>query len=481
MSFDFGKAAAILCAMQSKTVLVVGDIMLDRFVDGDVTRISPEAPVPVLGQTRMQQMPGGAANVATNLARLGVTVHLIGVCGDDAAGDSLIAEINRHPAIAFTPIRIANRLTSVKTRYRAAGQQILRVDDEVTSFIDETAQAKFVDIAMPVIKRAELVIISDYGKGSLPSNLLKPLIKTARTNNKPVIVDPKLADLSAYSGANLLTPNLGELRNLINFSSDTIEAIGDAAALLAERHGFDNVLTTLSARGMLLSNMNGERFHDPASARDVFDVSGAGDTVIAVLGGAMAAGADIHDAVRLANHAAGVVVGKSGTATAVAGEILAHMGAPIPVTDWQSVARLCFSWREQGQTIAFANGCFDLLHPGHIHLLQKAAALADHLVVGLNSDRSVRRLKGDSRPLQPADVRSAVLASLDIVDAVALFEEDTPHNLISLLQPDFIVKGGDYHPEDVIGADIVAVRGGKVVIVPTLDSHSTSNLLKVSV
>jgi D-beta-D-heptose 7-phosphate kinase/D-beta-D-heptose 1-phosphate adenosyltransferase len=228
---------------------------------------------------------------------------------------------------------------------------------------------------------------------------------------------------------------------------------------------------------MMLSKADGTQFHDPASARDIFDVSGAGDTVVAMIAGALVAGADLEDAIRLANHAASVAVGKSGTAIVAPGEVLAHLAGTPPPTDWPSIAMQCTNWRDAGQKIAFANGCFDLLHPGHIHLLREAAHNADKLVVGLNGDTSVRRLKGAGRPTQSAELRSAVLAALPFVDAIAVFDEDTPFDLIATLQPDIIVKGGDYIADQVVGADIVAARGGQVVIISTLDGHATSKLI----
>ena len=292
-----------------------------------------------------------------------------------------------------------------------------------------------------------------------------------------IIADPKRADISAYAGVDLLTPNLAELQNTTDQMLSSIEAIGHAATALAKEFGIGSVLTTMSARGMMLSKADGAQFHDPASARDIFDVSGAGDTVVAMIAGALAAGADLEDAVRLANHAAGVAVGKSGTAIVVPGEVLAHLAGTPPPTDWPSVAMQCTNWRGAGQKIAFANGCFDLLHPGHIHLLNEAAGNADRLVVGLNGDASVRRLKGAGRPHQSTELRSAVLAALPFVDAVAVFDEDTPFDLIATLQPDIIVKGGDYTADQVVGADIVAARGGQVLIISTLDGHATSKLI----
>jgi len=477
MSFDITTAATMLSAMQGRTVLVIGDVMLDRFVDGHVSRISPEAPVPVLGQSSVRQMAGGAANVAANMARLGITVTLIGICGDDEAGTALIDELAQHSGITFTPIRIAGRPTSVKTRFRAAGQQILRVDDETVAPIDADTQAHCLKLAADHIKSAALVVLSDYAKGALPPALISALITAAKQHQKPVVVDPKLADLSVYRGASLITPNLAELSIATNLADTQLEAVGQAATQLAQQCDFAHILTTLSARGMLLNAANGDQIHDPATARDVFDVSGAGDTVVATMAGALAAGCTIDDAMRLANRAAGVVVGKSGTATVVPGEIIGHMGGDPPATDWQSNATLCTSWRQSGQTIAFANGCFDMLHAGHLYLLQAAADQADRLIVGLNGDRSVKRLKGESRPLQPATMRATVLASLPFVDGVVIFDEDTPFDLITTLQPDIIVKGGDYQVEDIVGADIVAARGGKTVIVPTLPGHSTSLLV----
>ena len=477
MHLDISAAARLINDIQDCHILVVGDLMLDRFVDGAVTRISPEAPVPVLSQSTSQQMPGGAANVACNLAQLGAQVTLIGACGDDATAADLAAELRHFPRITFIPVTVAGRPTSLKTRYRASGQQILRVDDEVSIPISDSAQAELSDRANAVIETADMLILSDYAKGCLPLTLIRSLIDAARAAKKLIVADPKLADLSVYRDVDVLTPNLQELASAAGTSLTELEAIGTTAAQMAKTHNIGTIMTTLSARGILASQGDGTQFHDPARTRDVFDVSGAGDTVVAVISAAIASGAQLELAVSLANHAAGVAVGKSGTAIVTAGEILAHMPLSKPVIEASALAGICQDWRDAGDKIAFTNGCFDLLHPGHLHLLRQAAATADRLVVGLNSDASVRRLKGDTRPLQRAEQRAAALAAFDLVDAVCIFEEDTPQNLISLLQPDFIVKGGDYQPADVIGGDIVKKRGGKVVIVPTHAAYSTSKLI----
>ena len=477
MKFDIVKVANFLCAMQNRNVLVLGDVMLDRFIDGKVTRISPEAPVPILSQSTVRQMAGGAANVACNLAQLGLHVQLIGVCGNDTAAKNLETEISNYPAIKFDLVSTSDRPTSLKTRYRAGGQQILRVDDEITRDIGDKDAKNVLKLATAALDDAELLVISDYGKGALPIPLLRQIITNAKSKEKLIIVDPKRKDVSAYANVDLLTPNLTELKAITAMQLANIDEIGKAATKLAKTHGFGSILTTLSARGMILSKQDGTQFHDPASAREIFDVAGAGDTVIAMVAAALVAGVDLEGAVKLANHAAGVAVSKSGTAIVAPGELLAHIVSTPPITDWPNIATQCASWRDAGQKVAFANGCFDLLHPGHIHLLTQAAKTADRLVIGLNSDASVRRLKGKERPKQPSETRSAILAALPVVDAVAVFDQDTPMELIATLQPDFIVKGDEYAKRKVVGADIVTARGGKVVLIPTLDGYSTSNLV----
>jgi len=477
MHLDATDAARLINRIQDCTILVIGDLMLDRFVDGAVTRISPEAPVPILGQSKSQQMAGGAANVACNLAQLGAKVTVVGVCGDDATAQDLTAELNHFPTIDFKPVTVAGRPTSLKTRYRASGQQILRVDDEVTIPIDEITQKQVFEVASPLIASVDMLILSDYAKGALPPPLISKLIDTAKSAKKLIVADPKLADFSVYSGVDILTPNLSELSRAAGKNLTDLDMIGATASSFVKTHNIGTIMTTLSARGILASGKDGNHYHDPARSRDVFDVSGAGDTVVAVIAAAIAAGAQLQSAISLANHAAGVVVAKSGTAIVSPGEILAHLPLSKPLTEAATLAKLCQEWRGAGQKIAFTNGCFDLLHPGHISLLRQAATLADRLVIGVNSDASVRRLKGDTRPLQTIDQRAIALAAFEFVDAVTVFDEDTPKDLIGLLQPDFIVKGGDYQPDDVVGSDIVKKRGGRVVIIPTHATYSTSKLI----
>ena len=474
---DAPSAANALVAIQKRRILVIGDVMLDRFIDGSVSRISPEAPVPVLEKSRETQMPGGAANVAGNLASLGCNVRLVSVTGDDAQGRSVAALLGANMAIDFHPVIDRNRPTTTKTRFRADGQQVLRFDEETTDAVDAATGKQLLDTFVAALDEADLVILSDYAKGAVPPSLIAEVISHARNAGKTVVVDPKLADFGAYAGASLLTPNLAELRRTGIVAGDTLEQIAAGASRLAAAHDMEAILVTLSARGMLLAGADGSWHHAPAQAREVFDVSGAGDTVIAMMAAALAGGIDRAAAMSLANIAASVVVAKSGTAIATPGEIIDQAGAATPPLDWPHWAATCQTWRETGQSIGFANGCFDLLHPGHMFLLQEAAAQCDRLIVGLNSDASVRRLKGDGRPAQPAERRAAAMIQLPFIDGVAIFDEDTPLELVTALQPDFIFKGGDYLPEDVVGADIVKARGGEVRIVPTLGSHSSTSLI----
>ena len=474
---DAPSAANALVAIQKRRILVIGDVMLDRFIDGSVSRISPEAPVPVLEKSRETQMPGGAANVAGNLASLGCNVRLVSVTGDDAQGRSVAALLGANMAIDFHQVIDRNRPTTTKTRFRADGQQVLRFDEETTDAVDAATGKQLLDTFVAALDEADLVILSDYAKGAVPPSLIAEVISHARNVGKTVVVDPKLADFGAYAGASLLTPNLAELRKTGIVAGDTLEQIAAGASRLAAAQDMEAILVTLSARGMLLAGADGSWHHAPAQAREVFDVSGAGDTVIAMMAAALAGGIDRAAAMSLANIAASVVVAKSGTAIATPGEIIDQAGAATPPLDWPHWAATCQTWRETGQSIGFANGCFDLLHPGHMFLLQEAAAQCDRLIVGLNSDASVRRLKGDGRPAQPAERRAAAMIQLPFIDGVAIFDEDTPLELITALQPDFIFKGGDYLPEDVVGADIVKARGGEVRIVPTLGSHSSTSLI----
>lgn len=480
MTTDLATISKAFCTIQDSHILVVGDVMLDRFIDGHVSRISPEAPVPILEKSAVKQMPGGSANVACNVAFLGAKTTLIGAIGKDEAGQILTTELEKNPSITFMPHIIAGRPTTLKTRYRAAGQQILRVDDEDTSALAADAVKAIlseVDACLKSTPTVDVVVISDYAKGCLTPDIIQKIIALCKKAGVKTVADPKLADFSAYSGVDILTPNLSELRAASDEALNEIDDIIKVAHKLVAKHELGAILSTLSARGMVLTLSDGTTIHGAATARDVFDVSGAGDTVVASVAVCMAQNIEHPLAVDIANLAAGVAVAKSGTAIVSPGEILAQLPAPQIATDWPHWAEQCRQWRQSGAKVGFTNGCFDLLHPGHIYLLQQAATHCDRLIVGLNSDLSVKRLKGNNRPLQACDSRANVLSSLPFIDGVAVFDEDTPLDLVGTLQPDVIIKGGDYKASDIVGADIVNARGGKVIIIPTLGTHSTSAII----
>ncbi|MDF2780324.1 MAG: bifunctional heptose 7-phosphate kinase/heptose 1-phosphate adenyltransferase [Geminicoccaceae bacterium] len=464
--------AAILAAIPGTRLLCFGDVMLDRFLHGRVERVSPEAPIPVLAIEGEAEMPGGAGNVARNAAALGAGVELIGLRGEDEAGERLARLAGPGSQLLIE----AQRRTTVKTRYLSGGHQLLRADSEsLAPPKPETVSrllARF-DAALP---RADAVVLSDYGKGALSGALAAEAVGRAKAAGRLVAVDPRGPDWSRYRGADLITPNRRELGEASGAKLVGLESIEAAARALLKAHGLGAVLVTLSEQGMLVVEA-GRSTHVPAAAREVFDVSGAGDTVIAVAAAAMAAGASLSDAARLANLAAGLVVAKLATAVARPREILAALGAVgaegkcMPLEEAVEQIR---RWRLGGLRIGFTNGCFDLLHPGHASLLAFARAACDRLVVGLNDDASVRRLKGAGRPVQPMASRAAVLGALAAVDLVVPFAEDTPLALIQAIRPDLLVKGADYREDEVVGAELVRGYGGEVRLAPLSPGHSTT-------
>lgn len=467
-------------ALAGARVLVVGDVMVDRFVTGTVERISPEGPIPILRVGDETVMLGGAGNVVRNLAALGAGGVFVAVVGDDPAAAEVKARLAEHPGVESRLVAEAGRRTSIKTRYLAGAQQMLRADREDSHPLAKTTVEAVLEAATRALPECAVLVLSDYGKGVLTPDILSALIGAAHKAGKPVIVDPKGPDYERYRGATALTPNRAELAQATRLPTATDGDIVAAARACIEAAGLDAVLATRSHEGMSLVTADGEARHLPTEARDVFDVSGAGDTVVATLAAGLAAGADLARAAQLANVAAGIVVGKVGTAVAYADEVVqalhrqdlnqaeAKVAALKPALDRVAV------WRRQGLKVGFTNGCFDLLHPGHVSLLGKARAACDRLVVGLNSDSSVRRLKGPERPIQSETARAAVIASLASVDMVVLFADDTPQALIEALKPDLLVKGADYTEEQVVGADFVRAAGGRVLLVPIEAGHSTT-------
>jgi D-beta-D-heptose 7-phosphate kinase/D-beta-D-heptose 1-phosphate adenosyltransferase len=459
------------------SVMVIGDVMLDRYVYGVVDRVSPEAPIPILRAERETAMPGGAGNVVRNLTALGAAVAFVSVVGDDQAGSDLTGLIGGQPGVEPWLLVEGARTTTVKTRFVSGGQQLLRADREQTGPISAKLAERMLRIACDTLAATSVTVLSDYAKGVLGGDIPAQLIAAARQAGRRIVIDPKGSDFARYAGADIITPNRRELSAATGMNVEAEADLVAAATVLRERHGFGAVLVTRSEDGMTLVDDEGAH-HFPAEAAEVFDVSGAGDTVVATLAAGLAAGLETKVAVRLANIAAGVVVGKVGTAVAREEDLL-RMLTPQVSTLRKIVTREIATeqverWRRKGWRTGFTNGCFDLLHPGHVHLLEQARGQCDRLVVGLNSDASVRRLKGKTRPVQPEAARAAVLASLSAVDLVVIYDEDTPEETLDALRPDLLIKGADYTLDRVVGAELVQSWGGRVWLAELLSGYSTT-------
>jgi len=476
---DLALLARRIAELKQAKVVCVGDVMLDRFVYGDVTRVSPEAPIPVCRVKNETAMLGGAGNVVRNLVALGASVDLISVAGDDEIADDVDLLLRDLSGVTHT-LKIENgRPTTSKIRYVAGGQQLLRADREVTTPIPEDIVDSLCAAAERALAGADALIVSDYGKGVVTDRLVAQLIAIAEAAGKPVIVDPKSRDFRRYAGATLITPNLKELGEAAGGEPSSENGIVTAARALLKVAGIGSMLVTRGAQGMSLISEDAAD-HFPSRAREVFDVSGAGDTVVAMLAAGIAAGIPAIEAAQLANVAAGIVVGKTGTAVAYADNLHAEFGnmegngglqPPLRVDAALDRIR---TWKDRGEKIGFTNGCFDLLHPGHVSLLAYARSTCDRLVVGLNSDASVKRLKGENRPMQNEAARTAVISSLETVDLVVIFDEDTPEELLHKIRPDVLVKGADYTVETVVGAEFVQSYGGTVVLAEIVPGFSTT-------
>ncbi len=463
-------------------VLCAGDVMLDHFVYGEVDRISPEGPIPVLRIEREDWMLGGAGNVARNLDNLGAEVRFLAVCGEDWAAER-IRELCK--ALRGCKAEIAvepGRKTAVKTRYVAQSQQLLRADAESNHDIASATLERLLTAFRDALPDSDIVILSDYAKGVLNGRHASAFLKLAAEAGKPVLVDPKGRNFERYRGAALVKPNLKELSEATGMNVRNDAEIEAAAKGLLQSSGLAALLVTRGSAGMTLVQEDSVR-HFPSFAREVYDVSGAGDTVAAVLGGAMGAGLPLEEAVTLANVSAGLVVAKVGTAVVTPEEIIQEIryhSRPSADRKLLSVAEAAdeaSKWRRLGLRIGFTSGCFDLLHPGHIALLKQARESCDRLIVGLNSNRSAAAIKGPNRPVQDEVARATVLASLAFVDAVVIFDDLTPENLIRALRPDVLVRGADYRPDDGAAADLVRAWGGEVVLADFVPGHSTTRTI----
>jgi len=455
--------------------------MLDRYTWGDVERISPEAPVPVVRVMHQSDQPGGAGNVAMNIAALGGKASLVGFCGEDAEAYAL-EHLLRDGAVDSHLTGVKGHPTTTKLRIVGGKQQMLRLDRETIDGYPDAAFSALKARIDNALQSADAVVLSDYGKGVLTEDVCQFTISKARERRIPVLVDPKQSRFTRYRDATTICPNLGELSIATGISAKDLESVLTAGQKMVKGLGLEFLTATLSEKGIALLREK-SRFIAPAVARQVFDVSGAGDTVIATLALALAGGLHMEAAVQLANVTAGIAVSKVGTVPVSADELLISLMPELGLQAAEKVVTIdglrarAHAWRQAGQQVTFTNGCFDLLHIGHITLLESARREGDRLVVGINSDGSVRRLKGSTRPIVGERERAQILASLSAVDAVVIFDEPTPLRVIEALRPDVIVKGGDYTEDTVVGAKEVRSWGGRVKIVPTVEGFSTSNLI----
>jgi D-beta-D-heptose 7-phosphate kinase/D-beta-D-heptose 1-phosphate adenosyltransferase len=479
LTADVSSLLAILDRFNGMNIWVVGDLMLDEYVMGAVERISPEAPVPVVRVRDTEHRLGGAANVARQVAALGAKVTLAGVIGDDAAGTDFLRLCEASNIDTRAVIRLPERRTTRKLRVLGHSQQLLRLDWEDVRPCTPQVSVRMVS-KLTAGPPPDAIILSDYAKGVLTSETITAV--TGLRGTGPVVVDPKHRDFTRYRGATTVTPNLRELEAAAGQSldADDPEAIAAAARPLAQAAGFEAMVVTLGDRGMLVVPVQGENIPVPAIQRAVYDVTGAGDTAISVLTLSLAARATLHSAAQLANAAAGVSVGQIGAVAVDSGSIRDALTARPEgkILGREDLVARAATWRMAGKRIVFTNGCFDLLHAGHLSLLSQAAKLGDVLVLAINSDASVRRLKGPERPLVPQEDRAAVLAALGFVDAVTIFDEDTPLEVMQSVRPNVLVKGGDYKLEDVVGREFIEAAGGRVVLVQLTPEKSTTALVE---
>lgn len=468
---------------EHRTALVIGDLMLDRYLIGEVERISPEAPVPVVLLKQENERAGGAANVAANLSLLGIRTTMAGIIGDDAEGRALLdmlRELNIDSAIVTSQ----QRPTVTKTRILGGHQQMMRLDKESRlAFTESENNALHEQVAQAIAQKPDVIILSDYAKGVLSDALCQAVIAQAKALGIPVLVDPKGRDYTKYQGATALTPNKKETSEACDIDAMDTDRLLQAAADLRDRLGLAFLAVTRGEEGISLLEQN-ETIHIPAAAKQVFDVSGAGDTVIATLAAGLVHGLSHRQAFELANIAAGIVVGKVGTVPVNREELLAELISQDSVEQADKICELetllgrVKQWRQQKKRIVFTNGCFDLLHAGHVTYLEAARKTGDILILGLNTDRSVSALKGSSRPVIHEADRARVLSALEAVDAVILFDEDTPLQLIDAIRPDVIVKGSDYSEDQVVGGKEVKSWGGMVALIDIVPGRSTSNIIE---
>lgn len=466
---------------ENRRVLVIGDVMVDKYVWGSVERVSPEAPVPIVHGSRSTHCPGGAANVAMNLVGLGAKATVVGFVGEDDDADSLREALNT-AGVDASLVPVAGFPTTSKLRILSSNQQMLRVDFEKSGNRSEADYEKLLQQAREIIPTCSAVVLSDYAKGVLSNLVCAVIINDARTLGIPVLVDPKSPTFEKYRDATTVCPNLKELSHAAGEPANDLAKLFSIGERFVEQYGFDFLTVTLAEKGIAILGKEHRKIA-PAVARQVFDVSGAGDTVIATLTLCLACGLEIETAIEVANVAAGIVVSKVGTVPIERNELIGALSQDV---SWHSDEKVitremlrarAAAWRADGKRIVFTNGCYDLLHVGHIKLLERAKQQGDKLIVAINSDDSVRRLKGPARPMVGEQERARVLAALSAIDAVVIFNESTPLEIILAIRPDVLVKGADYTEDTVVGAPEVCSWGGRVCLVPLVEGFSTTELV----
>lgn len=462
----------VLLTSGNQRVVCVGDVMLDEYIHGKVSRVSPEAPVPVLHHVQTENMLGGVGNTARNLASLGANTRLLSVVGDDETGELISELLKKAGGLDGYLLRQTGFTSTRKIRLVSAGQQLIRLDHEVAQPIDSAAEADLLQAFEEACQGATALVISDYAKGVVSQAVVETVLRIGKQSGIPVIVDPKGRDIGRYGDVDLIKPNAKELSAITGLPTQTDVEVETALIRALELSPAKSILVTRAANGLSYLARGAEPIHMRGVAREVYDVSGAGDTCLAALSLALSAGASLDIAAELALVASGIAVGKYGTTTVSATEILSQQDTSFLI-DGSLQERLA-DWRAAGRSIGFTNGCFDILHPGHLRVLEEAKARCGRLIVGLNSDKSVKALKGEGRPINNQLARAKVLGGLSAVDGVILFDEPTPLKLIERIQPDLLVKGGDYSLDTIVGAKEVVENGGKVHIVPILEGHSTT-------
>ncbi len=464
-------------------LLVIGDLILDEYIWGAINRISPEAPVPIL-ETKSENLAlGGAANVANNLVALGCEVHLVGAIGKDEKGERLLSLISGQGINTEGIFRFVHRPTTSKIRIIAHNQQVLRIDKEDNRPITEETESKFVQHINKILPEMDCIICSDYHKGVLTEKVFKAIIHRAKNSKKRVLVDPKSSDFTLYKGATLVTPNQREVEQAVPIKIQDRNDLDRAAEYLLNLTHAEVLLITRGKDGMMLYQNKEEPVDIDTQAKEVFDVTGAGDTVVSVLGMALAIGFNYKDSAWLSNMAASIVVGKVGTATVTLNEINEYLQEEMlrtshTILKLEELKKIASLAKSTGKTIVFTNGCFDIIHGGHIEFLQKAKALGDLLVVGLNSDDSVRELKGEGRPIKSERERANIISALKYVDYITIFDDDTPEEVIREMRPDILVKGDDYKMDEVVGREIVEGYGARVELIPIVHGLSTTRTVE---